>query len=242
MEIPELRDKDMEELEEVEEVRLETEEFAGETVHTPEVDTAVEHLERHGEDYELIGNDSEGRKVKADLGSGYFLEVLNRGEKETIIRLGSETEDGTPYHYRSRFRKLVERERDSRKAAEMAVNRLEKEGDDIWQVFQDQLDGRSFDQVAADNFGEGLTDEIISIPYNFYFELKPWQSIESNRVEEYDGEMPSAEYAEEVEKYHYWFTKYLDNLTKELAYRTGRVEEDVAEKWLEGSPRAGKIA
>lgn len=240
----ELRDLDVEELEDVRAEEYPPQEFAGEKVPALEVDTAIEHLDRQEEEYESIRNEEEGVRVKADLGSGHYLEVLNNeGVKkgETRVVLGSEN-GGADTHYDSRFRTLVQREKKSRKAAEWAVNLMEDEGEDVWEVFREQLDGRSFEEAAANNFTDGMSFGPLERPYNFMFELKPGQDIDSDRVKEYEGEMPGAEYQDEVSKYRYWFTKYLSNVAEEAAHRSGRVDEEVAQAWLDGSPRAGNPA
>ncbi|MFB6190291.1 MAG: hypothetical protein ABEJ91_01850 [Candidatus Nanohaloarchaea archaeon] len=241
MEDFELRDKDVGELDDLREEEYPPQEFAGEKVPALEVDTAIEHLDRSGEEYSAIRNEDDGVRVKADLGSGHFLEVFNGHDAETGIRLGSEKGYGADSHYDSRFRTLVQREKKSRKAAEWAVNRMEEEGD-VWEVFRDQLDGRGFEQMAVDNFREGLSFDAVTVPYNYLFELKPWQDIDSDRVREYEGEMPNAEYQDEVSKYHYWFTKYLSNIAELAAHRAGEVDQEIGRMWLEDSPKAGNPA
>ncbi|MFB6213247.1 MAG: hypothetical protein ABEJ07_01655 [Candidatus Nanohaloarchaea archaeon] len=238
----ELRDFAVEELEDVREETYPPQEFAGEQVHALDVDTAIEHLDRQREEYEPIRNEDGGESVKADLGSGHYLEVFNGEGGETVVRLGSETGYGADSHYDSRFRTLVQRERKSRKAAEWAVDMLEQTGDDVWSAFREQLDGRSFDRVAVDNFRDGLSFGPLERPYNFMFELKPGQDIDSDRVREYEGEMPNAEYQNEASKYHFWFTRYLSRVAEEAAYRAGTVDEEVAQAWIEGSPTAGNPA
>lgn len=247
MEDFELRDLELGVLPDLEERTFETEEFAGKQVHALEADTAVEHLERQDENYVRIGNNLEGPEVKADLGSGYYFELLNRGggEKsgETEIRVASETGQGSETVYESRFDTLVKRERKSRKAAEMAVAKMEEEGD-VWDVFRQQLDGRNFKEAAEDNFRDGVNFDAITVPYSFLFELKPWQDIDSDRIKEYEGEMPGGEYGDEseIEKYHYWFQKYLSNVAELAAYRSGEVDRDIGRIWLEDNPDMGNPA